>query len=356
MTLTAEKPNVNSSIEFPDTPVQDKEILKNLNILRREAHDLQRMLMLANQDENVLKENLHYIEKTVSDLKKVMEQIPDADPHGNNVHHDAYRHLNNLWEQFCMSPLLDAAKINDPNTKFTGAQFAFLDESLRRLIYQVSVLIVPTELMDWLGNSRSGYYIPFHEFYADRMPAYEDRVALLKHLKWSPKLLNGGLVDEQNGYILRYSTRVSERRTTFIVVMMVLLLASLLVAAIPSLAEADSPVKDEGALLFLGWLSTLAGVIVHVAVGMAKREAPPIIALGELHLLINARAGNIILNILMALFAYLGFIATTGLENLTLLSAFLVGYSLDSFVGLITDKISGLSASQQAKFSGNAPG
>ncbi|MBZ0304731.1 MAG: hypothetical protein K8I82_01565, partial [Anaerolineae bacterium] len=129
-----------------------------------------------------------------------------------------------------------------------------------------------------------------------------------------------------------------------------------LIAAIPSLAEADSPVKDEGPLLFLGWLSTLAGVVVHVGVGMAKRESPPIIALGELHLLINARAGNIILNILMALFGYLGFIATTGLENLTVLSAFLVGYSLDSFVGLITDKISGLSASQQAKYSGKTPG
>lgn len=353
---TTEKPNINSDIEFPDTPIQDKEVLKSLNILRREAHDLQRLLMLANQDENILKENLHYIEKTMADLKKVMEQVPDADPHGSSMYHDAYRHLNNLWEQLCESPLLDAAKINDANTKFTGAQFAFLDDTLHRLIYQVSVLIVPSELMDWLSSSRSGYYIPFHEFYADRVPAYADRVALLKHLKWSPKLLNGGLVDEQNGFILRYSTVPSERRVSFLVVLGVLMLASLLVALVPQLAEADSSVKGEGPLLFLGWLAALAGLAVHVAVGMAKRQSPPIIALGELHLLINARAGNIILNILLALFAYLGFVATSGIENLTVLSAFLVGYSLDSFVGLVTDRISGLSNAQQAKYSGITTG
>ena len=94
------------------------------------------------------------------------------------------------------------------------------------------------------------------------------------------------------------------------------------------------------------------GVMVHGLVGAAKRAqtqggSPPIIAVGDLPYLVNAKIGQYLLKLLMTLVGLFGFILTvapaTGIANASPLNMFLLGYSLDSVVELL-----GASIEQQA--------
>jgi hypothetical protein len=93
------------------------------------------------------------------------------------------------------------------------------------------------------------------------------------------------------------------------------------------------------AMMLIGWAAVVMGVIVHIAVGTAKRaqaegERPPIIAIEDTLLWANAKFGHILVKILLALVGFFGLVFTAGPtpDKVTPLSMFLVGYSLDSVV------------------------
>ena len=93
-----------------------------------------------------------------------------------------------------------------------------------------------------------------------------------------------------------------------------------------------------------GWIAILVGVIVHVAVGSVKRtqsqgQLPSISSLGDLPLILDARSGQIIMKILLALIGLFGLAFASGVENVTPLNAFLIGYSLDSVVEIFSSGI-----------------
>ena len=54
-------------------------------------------------------------------------------------------------------------------------------------------------------QEQAGYYVPFHEVFDDELSVYEDRVKLLKYLKFAPQTLANGLVDVDTGLIYRYT-------------------------------------------------------------------------------------------------------------------------------------------------------
>jgi hypothetical protein len=93
-----------------------------------------------------------------------------------------------------------------------------------------------------------------------------------------------------------------------------------------------------------GWIAILVGVIVHVAVGSVKRNQsqgkfPSIASLGDIPLLLDARSGQIILKIMISLVGIFGLAFASGIKNVTPLNAFLVGYSLDSFIEIFSSGI-----------------
>jgi hypothetical protein len=94
---------------------------------------------------------------------------------------------------------------------------------------------------------------------------------------------------------------------------------------------------------------------VHVAVGVSKRAQsregrPPIVAAGDIFLLIDARLGEILLKLLMAMIGLLGLTFTAGAENVTPFNAFLVGYSLDSVVEMFSASLEKRAAESASAF------
>jgi hypothetical protein len=93
----------------------------------------------------------------------------------------------------------------------------------------------------------------------------------------------------------------------------------------------------------LGWLSLVVGIAVHAGVATVKSgklgKRPPIIAKGDMLLLVSARKGQLMLKMFLAAVGLFGLIFIAGVNDVTALNAFLVGYSLDSFVGLFGESL-----------------
>ena len=318
--------------------------LDRLRELRTEVVDLQEILASVRRGEITVQAYADYIAKTMQDMKGLIGQIQDG---------DAIRHLHNIWEQISICPLLARPQ----ETLSAQEQLHYLDaleRQFRRLIFIVGYLTIPARLNHWLANARPGYYVPFHAVFEDEVPDPEDRLRILNYLKWSPQVIRGGLVDAENGLIYRYDRNPWARAGT-----MALLLAGVaatigIVIGLCYLPVGNWPLAPANVgTLLIGWAAVAVGLLVHVAVGTAKRAQapgarPPILALGDLPLLLNARSGQILLKLLLTLVGLFGLAFGAGVANLTPLNAFLVGYSLDSVVELFGASLEQKAATQVA--------
>jgi hypothetical protein len=200
-------------------------------------------------------------------------------------------------------------------------------------------------LNEWLAEARPGYYIPFHLVFLDEIPNEEDRMRVLNFLAWSPQVIKDGIVDVNSGLVYRYS-RNSKTRLFSILELILGFLATILIVILSAyMPFKDWPLSlDNLGILVGGWIAVLVGMAIHVAVGSVKRKQsqpglPPIIALGDLPFVIDAQLGQLLMKLALGLFGYYGLIFTAGINELSILNAFLVGYSLDSVVELFGSSI-----------------
>jgi hypothetical protein len=74
------------------------------------------------------------------------------------------------------------------------------------MVFVIGAETIPSRLNDWLQKAQPGYYVPFHLVFEDEIPVPEDRLRLLNTLSWSPRVIQGGVVDAANGLIYRYES------------------------------------------------------------------------------------------------------------------------------------------------------
>jgi len=307
-----------------------------LRELRAEVQDLQSVLVKVRTGDTTIKINAEYINKTRNDAAELVSQI--------EVGGDTVRHLLNVYEQMLQNPLFA-----NPETEI-GAQdqmhaLSLLEEQVRKIEFYVGVLTIPSRVNDWLAEARPGYYIPFHAVFEDEVPQAEDRARILSYLVWSPKPIKGGIVDAANGLIYRYSENPLFRLMNILLIVGTIAASTAAVIGACYLRISGWPIQQQNLSAFTtGWIAILIGVLVHVAVGSVKRtqsqgKLPSIASLGDLPLILDARSGQIILKILLAIIGLFGLAFTSGLDNVTPLNAFLVGYSLDSVVEIFSSGI-----------------
>ena len=330
----------------PPGSQQDKERNKRLRELRDEIQDLRGVLERVANGEAALGEYTGYIERTKTDIATLLQDIPGADP---------VRHVVNIWEQMSETGVIkDSTATIDSQALML--QLSLLDSLCAKLIFQVGMITIPERVNEWLELERPGYYLPFHSVFDDELPDYEDRVRVLNYLAWAPNAVEGGLVDAESGLIYRYSKDKGARQRSFAGTVLALLLSTLFVVGTSYLPIEDWPINPSHLSgVLVGWCAVLIGVLVHVAVGLSKRAQnregrPPIVAAGDIFLLIDARFGEILLKLLMALIGLLGLTFTAGAENVTPFNAFLVGYSLDSVVEMFSASLEKRTAESVATF------
>ncbi len=308
------------------------EELSRLRQVRAEIQDLESVLAAVQKGETAPKDYEGYLTKTVNDIGAL---VPTARA---GEYSDSLTRVNNLWDQISACPVLvnPAGKL-DPQEMQRHLNAAL--GQCKRLVNEIGNLTIPARLQSWLKTARPGYYVPFHAVFQDEMPDPEARAALLNYLAWAPVALKGGLVDIGSGLIYRYAESGSERLKSFLLLILALGLAAAIVVGAPYLPVDGWPLEDKDlSTLLIGWGAILLGLLFHLGVGLTKRSQtegrPPVLALGDLPLLLNARAGQIILKVYMTLVGLFGLTFSTGIEEVTPLNAFLIGYALDSVVEL----------------------
>jgi hypothetical protein len=321
-----------------------------LRNLRAEVQDLAQVLDQIGAGATSLKLQAGYLQKTLADLGEIKDKLSGD---------DATRHIINVLEQIDHSPLLtDPTGEISPEDQTT--QRALLVEQIHKLEYWIGVLTIPERLNAWLAQSKPGYYVPFHRVFEDEVPVQADRQRILDLLAWSPRAIQGGVVDTVSGLIYRYAEDRMERlrslgwlaAAVLASILSILVIAGLYGATIATVDPATGmPLLDESdwwertirliPWFIVGWLAVLVGVAAHVGVDTAKRKRatglPAMMPVSEFPLILNSRSGEFVWKLILAVMGFSGLVFTLGVENVNILvfNSFLVGYSLDSFVDLL---------------------
>jgi hypothetical protein len=152
-------------------------------------------------------------------------------------------------------------------------------------------------------------------------------------------------VDADSGLIYKYSQSRGHRLGSFLMLAVAVAAALGIVIGLAYLRAPGWPLSREDApTLLIGWCAVLAGVVVHVGIGTAKRMQsqrgrPPVLSPGDLPLLVSAKVGQLLLKLMLTLVGFFGLVFASGIGQVTPMNAFLVGYALDSVVELFSSTL-----------------
>lgn len=340
---TKKKNSDNSPTVTSDKTKEGKEKLKQLKLylsalreLRAEVQDLRDLFARVKEGKATTKENSDYFKKTYKDIQKLIKELTELNQQKRS---DTCRRIFNSWEKMQANPLLDKPE-QERDAQDQLHDLSILDEEAGKIIFYVGQITIPHRLNKWIGASRAGYYLPFHQLFEDEVPTFSERVKILNTIAWAPNAIKNALVYPGSGLIYRYEKEFKKRCWSFFQVLLTVILMSALVWEIcfigQQLGIEGWLFKPEHAPKFVtSWIALLVGVIIHVGVESVKRSQstglPPVVAINDWLKHVSARKGDIMLKLLIALFGLFSLIVSSDAAKLTAASAFLVGYSLDSF-------------------------
>lgn len=306
-----------------------------LRKLRTEVQDLQNFLEIVRAGEATVKAYKSYVEKARQDIRELVDEVDKLTSEDKDG--DSIRNIRNLWELMQTNPLLA-----NPDGELKSDEqlhcLSLLQAQARKIVFTAGFWTIPERLNDWLASASPGYYVPFHVVFEDELPNADDRLRMLNYLAWAPTRVNAGFVDPATGLIYRYAEDAQQRALSVIYLAIAFLVLTTLVLGIGHVGIAEWPfTPDQDKKAVTAWLAVVAGALVHIVVGASKRlraqpGLPPILALGNFSRIINAKLGSFMLKLITALIGFCGLAFAGG--EMTLLNAFLVGYSLDSFIEL----------------------
>ncbi len=345
-------------------------VIGQLRELRVTLQDLQLLLASVRAGEADLCGGAIYIRRATQRVEDVLVGVQKAMEEGGLGGREQLAHITNLWEQIRGVPCLSQPESTDIDAQTQTHSLNMIDQRCREIIFHIASWTIPDRLNAWLDNARTGYYIPFHAVFDDEVRDPTDRAKLLNHLAWAPKTIPTGLIDVANGLVYRYDPRRWRQWLSLIELALIFAVFTGLVAyaanpqqshtvgsiTIPGIGDLSGwPINGAGleGKLVAGWFAVFAGVLVHVAVGLAKSMQaqtgmPPVLARSDLLPRINAHWGRMILKMLLALFAFFSLALTLGATKVTLVNFFLAGYTLDSIVELFGANLEGRAGAQLA--------
>lgn len=318
---------------------EKKDKLDRYRELRAEIQDLQGIFSRVREGQATLSTYSRYIEENRSEIDALFKVI-DASVAGAGVAEgDDRRHIHNQWQKLLCSPVVaqpNVALAPEEQIKELANCHAFCEE----MVAHIGLLTIPARLNEWLKNGWNGYLLPFHDLFGDELPRPEDRQRLLGLLAAAPGIIRGGIVEPTSGVIFPYHEQWYWRWGACVALM-----AGYVATTIGIWSLAGSGLLGEtnsnGREVVLGWVLVVLGVITHYAVDRSKGSGAggvKAIPLGHPSYVIDARAGIVLLKGLLMLVGFFGLILLNpGTHGH--LDFFLVGYSLDSFVGIVSSSL-----------------
>lgn len=319
------------------SPASKNHKLDLLRQLRAEIQDIRLLLTRVRDGAAMLHDYADYLARNKTEIDELFVEIREVMPDLYVAGGDNVRHIENLWRQMLCSPILATPAEPLPAEKQVK-ELALCIGLCREMVALLGFLTIPARLNDWLTAAWAGYLLSFHDLFGDELPEREDRQRLLGFLANAPGLIRGGIVDAKTGLIYPYHqsrwARYGICAGLFLFFVAATVGTGLLgtVKAVQDVSGLVSPWR-----FVAGWGLVLAGVLVHFVIDRAKDGGGSAsVPLGHFSSAVDARAGMVLMKMLLMLGCYFGLLFLGGSGNATSLNFFLVGYSLDSFGGIFT--------------------
>lgn len=337
----------------PSATPMTMEYMDHLRVLRCDILALDRLAEAIRSGEARIEDNAQYI-SSVRDhagatLAEIEALVCAADVRGEHM-----RELRLSWDRLVTVPVIASPDSPVDDAQRRLAELKTTSDICREIIYELGYQTIPGRLNEWLEQAPAGYYVPFHDVFEDEVPNEADRLRILRFLAFQPMTVKDGLVDAANGLVYRYSPDRREQLWSLVKIGGLFLLLTMLVTGWGQLGRWTDkwPFEPEDWFdLLVVWFAVMAGVVVHLVVGTAKRvreqrALPPVFATNQLMKRINAREGLIMVKLATALLGFFALLATETLGDIQPLTAFLAGYALDSVVGLFSTSLDNQAAAQ----------
>ncbi len=205
-------------------------------------------------------------------------------------------------------------------------------------------------MMRQAAPMKPGDCIQFNQVFGQDLPNADDRSTLLAEFASTPGTLTNAWIDVDQGLIYLYSPGVGTKAVSIAVASFALVLVggatvgTCYLGALPAIGD-HWPLKpaDSGPVL-IAWLAVLVGVVLHmivdtVKVTQAQGAQLPNISLNQVPVWIETHLGTVVLKLVLTLVGLFTVVFTIGVQSLTPFYGLLVGYSLDSIIGLANNTL-----------------
>lgn len=289
------------------------------------------------QESNLWAKNANQVEAGIERAQAAVEageagpnEIADeVDLLGND-----WDRVKEYWQSFVASPPTEPAERME--------RIAQMDAVLNAMLRRFGFLTIPGRVVAYLERQRIGGAFDFHEAFKDELPSEEDRIAVLRYLKGSPEGIYG-VIDVDSGIIWATSPDPRNQRRTYYVTLIIVGLGLLMTVAACQLNLGGPFVDSRRNELAFAYVAVAVGVLAHIAIDLYKQSRSPgrnsqWTAVNDLVLWGHAHQTQLYMT---AFSVWAGLIALSFIfAKVEPLTAFIAGYSLDSFLDAVLMRFS----------------
>lgn len=214
------------------------------------------------------------------------------------------------------------------------------------IIYQTALLTIPERLNLQLEQIRIGQALDFNAAFKDEIPNDDSRQKVLNYLGARPVLIQNGVIDTAQGVVFHASADYGRRRLSYIFITLTIMFGALIavgVGELGTLLNLPEWITVPGGTpnLLITYVFVIIGAVVHIGIDGIKqaRSNDPkqaFLAIDDWFTWIHIHERGIIMGIVSMWIGFLGLVFLTGSADWQ--TAFLVGYSLDSFVDIFLQR------------------
>lgn len=267
---------------------------------------------------------------------------------------DELRNISNYWDRVKIGwrDLVAAAPTGD---KVLPPLIA-IRSHLERLRNRIGFLTIPRRLNDHLAQLHIGQGLDFHGVFEDELPSEEERLSLLRMLRGHPAAISG-VVDVEKGKVFRASNRTSRRVVSLALIGLALVanypVMYVIARWVPDLAVpgASAEFGPRWSKLAAALTAMIIGGVAHIFVGALKEKnnrssEDAFLAVDGMLVWAHVREVQLIISALSFSVAMIGMVLI--LKRIDAITAFFVGYSIDSFIDLFLQRFEKTATSQVA--------
>lgn len=347
-----------------------REVRAEVQNLRRNLTDLKEKAELADtgtrtreivtalqSNQPLYDRNTAQIAARLGELRSLLRAQPMLyDRYGDEI-----THIENHWERAThhwpqAGDLPEAAVTPAGEGEEDGPEVALAAEdavrragraasSLDRLIYHAGLLTIPGRLNQHLEQLRIGQKLNFHATFADEVPDEEARQQILQYLGARPMAIHSGIIDAEKGVVFRASSNPGRRKLSYVLIALTVIAGALLTLLTAELGEwfdlENWPVSPgQSTDLLVGYAFVIAGGAVHLGVDAIKQarssSGQSFLALEDWFVWIHINEIGVIVGVVSMWIGFFGLLFLSGRVDWQ--TAFLVGYSIDSFADMFLQR------------------